>query len=136
MAFNDFAQAIQFGAGLLHGFNKQTDDIRAQHDKQQLELLKLLSSDKSQDVQSIDPGEVVGSQGFFGGGALKTKDGHPAFKVGGNVFAVKKRTPFMPADTGEAADLAPAAPVQSLEEDIPSGPEPAPAGPSAPGAPA
>src|ERR1700682_4154603 len=80
MAFNDFAQAIQFGAGLLHGFNKQTDDIRAQHDKQQLELLKLLSSDKSQDVQSIDPGEVVGSQGFFGGGALKTKDGHPAFR--------------------------------------------------------
>jgi hypothetical protein len=100
--FNDIAQALQFGAGLVHGFQQQTEAIRAQHDKQQLELLKLLSSDETKNVTPIDQSDVVGDQGFFGGGTLKTKEGHPAFKVGGNIFAVKPR-PMLGGDETEAA---------------------------------
>ncbi len=138
--FNDIAQALQFGAGLVHGFQKQTDEIRAAHDKQQLELLKLLSSDETKNVTPIDPDEVVNTSGFFGGGTLKTKEGHPAFKVGGNIFAVRPRpmlggddtaptTPSVP--TSAAPSVTPLAPLQQF------GPTPtAPETPAAPAAPA
>ncbi len=136
--FNDIAQALQFGAGLVHGFQKQTDEIRAAHDKQQLELLKLLSSDETKNVTPIDPGEVVNTQGFFGGGTLKTREGDPAFKVGGNIFAVKPRpmlggeettpTTGVPAPTS-APSVQPLAPLQHFGP-TPTAPPVAPAAPA------
>ncbi len=128
--FGDFAQALQFGAGLVHGFQKQTEELKASHEQQQLELLKLLSHDKSKSIEPIPQEDIVGTEGFFGKGALKSKEGHPVFKVGGNAFAVKSRAPFQLPGTDEEETAAPA-PVKGLEEEIPSTPT-APTAPSAP----
>src|SRR5712692_1184084 len=104
--FGDFAQALQFGAGLVHGFQKQTEELKASHEQQQLELLKLLSHDESKSIEPIPQEDIVGTEGFFGRGVLKSKEGHPVFKVGGNAFTVKPRPIIGDEDTTPSAPTA------------------------------
>src|SRR6266446_5498228 len=97
MAFQDIMQGIQFFSGLSAGFSKQLQTQRAEHEKEQLRLLTLLHQDGTHDIDTAQPGDIVppsGADRFFGGGSYKTKEGIPAFKVGGNYFTAKKKPPI------------------------------------------
>ncbi len=105
--FGDFAQALQFGAGLVHGFQKQTEELKKTHENQQLELLKLLSHDQTKSIEPVQADDIVDNSGIFGKGSLTTKEGHPVFRVGGNAFSVKPRPAIGVGDEGDIGVPAP-----------------------------
>ncbi len=117
-AFHDLMAAIQFGTGLAGGFAHSITQERESHEREQLQLLKLLASDDENKVALVDPQDVVrqGEVSFldrlYGRGALRTTRGEQALNVGGLHFAIRKRG-LMGSDEGTPATIpAPAPPPQ------------------------
>jgi hypothetical protein len=122
--WNDIASALNFGAGLAKGFSDKTEALRKQSNDEQEKLLKLLGSDEENHVVPINREDVVGTEGFFGHGSFKTKEGHQAFKVGDNYLAIKPRgsigdqfkNVFAPQQTGGVDSLTLPAPADTITQ--------------------
>src|SRR5713101_8099981 len=94
-AMAGWMEALQFGAGLAHGWQQKTEEMARQNETDQLNLLKILANDEENRVVPIAKEELApdteGFGRFFGGGhgSLKTTEGHQAFRIGGNLLAIK-----------------------------------------------
>jgi hypothetical protein len=99
VSFNDIMQGVQFFSGMTEGFKKTLDTERKNQEQTNLQLLALLNKDGTHSIEQLDPEDIdTSGGGLFGGGTVKTRDGLPAFKIGGNYFTARKMPTYTAAD--------------------------------------